>query len=439
MTDMTTSGDGRRVLVVGLGISGLATAVRLHRSGWRPLIIERAPARRKGGYFIGLFPPGMSSARRLGVLDAMGDRTARDGITYEVDRLGRRRPSMSFTDIPGQPRVLMRGDIENGLFTSLPDDVEVRFSTVPTAIAQDDRGTSVTLTNTRSGQTTTERFDLVVGADGLRSTVRQLVFGAHEQFLHSLGYMIGACIMSRPVPDLDLHDGMILAEAGRSAWVFPFADSNPGLLFSYRVDAVGPEFARPPIESLRKAYGPEPTGPLLTHFLKEFEAAEEPLFDAVQQVRMPRWHQGRVVLVGDSAWCLTLYSGMGASTGLAGSELLGDMLDRYPGDPAGALAAWERELRPFITDLQARGVKMRQFFTPGSEIERFLRSATLRLLESRFTRPIFHRLLGDRQNSIDIVARVSSNIEATPAASPGSSLPRRSNDLRPPDLVRRPG
>lgn len=102
---------------------------------------------------------------------------------------------MGFKDIPGQPRVVMRGDVEDGLFTCLPGDVEIRFSTVPAAIKQD----------------------------------------------------------------------------------------NPGLLFSYRVDAVGPEFARRPIESLRKAYGPEPAGPLLGRLLDEFEAAPESLFDTARR------------------------------------------------------------------------------------------------------------------------------------------------------------
>lgn len=121
---------------------------------------------------------------------------------------------------------------------------------------------------------------------------------------------------------------------------------------------------------------------------------------------MPRWHGGRVVLVGDSAWCLTLYSGMGASSGLAGSELLGDMLDRYPGDPAHALDAWEDRLRPCIADLQVSGVKGRSFFTPSGELERLVRSLALRLSRSPLTRPIFQRLLANqRLMSVDIVAR----------------------------------
>ncbi|MDC3961880.1 FAD-dependent monooxygenase [Polyangium jinanense] len=404
---MTTSAThGRRVLIVGLGIAGIATALRLHRAGWEPVIIERAPERRKGGYFIGLFGTGQASAKRLGVLEAMGNRNHPQSKTFEVDRANRRRKGMAFADVPGAPRMLLRGDVENALFDALPEQAEIRFSTVPTRIEQGERGAEVTMTHTKTGATVTERFDLVVGADGMRSTVRKLVFGLHEDYLYPLNYMIGAAILSKPVRGYNLHDGLVLAEAGRSAWVFPFADHNPGVLFSYRVDDVDAQFRRPPIESLRKAYGPEPAGPVLRQLLDDFAAADEYLFDSVNQVRMNCWHKGRVVLVGDAAWCLTLYSGMGASTGLAGSELLGNMLEKYPDDVGRALVAWEEKLRPFITELQADGVKMRAFFTPSGEAQRILRSAFLRLASSPVTRPIFERLtIKDKLKTRDIVVQ----------------------------------
>lgn len=404
---VTSSGTHcRRVLIVGLGISGIATALRLHRIGWEPVIIERAPERRKGGYFIGLFGTGQASARRLGVLEAMGNRWHPESVTYEVDRANRRGKGVNFADLPGAPRVLLRGDVENALFAALPEQVETRFSTIPTGIEQGDRGVDVTMTHTKTGATVTERFDLVVGADGVRSTVRQLVFGPHKDFLYPLKYMIGASILSKPVSGYNPHDGVVLAEAGRSAWIFPFANHNPGVLFSYRVDDVDAQFRGPPIASLRKAYGPEPAGPLLGQLLDDFEAAGEFLFDSVNQVRMDRWHKGRVVLVGDAAWCLTLYSGMGASTGLAGGELLGNMLEKHPDDVGRALIAWEEKLRPFIASLQTDALTMRALFTPSGKAQRVLRAAFLRLANMPVTRPIFRRLtLNDPLKTRDIVAQ----------------------------------
>ncbi|WNG40691.1 FAD-dependent oxidoreductase [Archangium violaceum] len=378
MTNSTTR--SQRVLVVGLGISGIATALRLHRLGWKPVVVERAPTRRQGGYFIGLFGTGKASAARLGVLESILNRQHPRSITYELDRAGHHHKGMSFVELPGMPYALLRGDVEDGLFRALPEEVEIRFSTVPTRIVQDEHGVDVTMTHTKTGMATTERFELVVGADGMRSTVRQLVFGPPEDFLHPMNYMIAASILSKPIAGFSSHDGLILAEAGRSAWVFPFANHNPAVLFSYRADDIDAQFRRRPIESLREAFGPQPAGSVLGQLLDDFGAANEYLFDSVNQVRMERWHKGRVVLVGDSAWCLTLYSGMGASSGMAGAELLGNMLEKYPDNLGRALVEWEARLRPFIEYHQSQAWGMRRFFTPAGEAERAMRATIIKAM-----------------------------------------------------------
>ncbi|NUW46948.1 FAD-dependent monooxygenase [Nonomuraea rhodomycinica] len=379
MTDTARQG---RALVVGLGIAGIATALRLRQVGWEPVLVERAAARRPDGYFILLFGAGVASARRLGVLDAIGDRGDPRLTVHEVNRAGRRTPGMSPADLPNlaaPPRQLLRGDVERALFAALPDDVEIRYSTVPVRISQDDSAAEVTLHDTASGAVVTERFDLVVGADGMRSTVRALAFGPQDH-LHPLNYMIGATALEEPIEGFGLFEGLILAEPGRSAWTFPFADHAPSLLFSYRTGDIDAEFARPAIDSIRAAFGPRPAGPLLETLFTRFEQAPDHLFDSVHQVRMPRWHRGRVVLVGDAAWCVTLYAGMGASSGIAGAELLGTMLRRHPGDLPRALRAWEARMRPFIHTEQDSALFMRRLFTPADRKEQVARATMLRLM-----------------------------------------------------------
>lgn len=379
---MSHSLEGGRALVVGLGISGIATAVRLRQVGWDPVVVERAPARRSGGYYIALFGSGVASARRLGVLDRIGDRGGPQVALYDVDRSGNRRPRVHLGTLDGGPRPLLRGDVEQGLFAALPDDVEIRYSTVPTRIVQDESGARVSLRDTAADTTVDERFDLVVGADGMRSTVRGLAFGPRS-FLYPLNYMIGVTLLDRPVDGFGLSDGLILAEPGRSAWAFPFADRAPSLLFSYRTHDVDAEFGRPPIESIRAAFGPEPTGPLLEGLLTRYQQAPDALFDSVQQVRMSSWHRGRVVLVGDAAWCMTLYSGMGVSSGIAGGELLGTMLRRHHGDVHGALRDWEARMRPFIrTQQDSALVSGRRMFTPLDRKELIVRAAMSRLMRA---------------------------------------------------------
>ncbi|MEU6711686.1 FAD-dependent monooxygenase [Nonomuraea sp. NPDC046802] len=370
----------KRALVVGLGITGIATAIRLRQTGWEPVLVERAPERRGGGYFIMLFGTGKAAARRLGALDAIGTRSGPQATSYTVDRDGSRQPAMLPSDLPGEPRMLLRGDIEQALFSVLPTDVEIHYSTVPTRISQDDSGVQVTLHNTASDDTRVERFELVVGADGMRSTVRRLAFG--EDFLHPLNFMIGASLLDRPLTGFGLSEGLWLTEPGRSAIAFSFVDRPSSLLFTYRTDDPDAQFSRAPVDNIRAAFGPEPAGPILGELFERYEEAPDALFDSVQQVRMPQWHQGRVVLAGDAAWCLTLYSGMGASTGMAGADLLGTMLQRHPDDIGTALKAWETHLRPYIEDQQISAMTDRLLFVAKDEQEHAMRSQMMRMMVS---------------------------------------------------------
>ncbi|MGW0791709.1 FAD-dependent monooxygenase [Streptomyces sp. NPDC002911] len=366
-----------RALIVGMGIAGLATAMRLDEIGWDSVLVEHASERRPAGYFVGMFEAGRAAADRMGVLDAIGDRADPDGVTYDIDRSGRRRPAMGYRDLPGAPRLLLRGDIEAALHDAVALRTEIRYGTTPTAIDEHLDGVDVTLRTTKGERHTeaTERFDLVVGADGLRSTVRRLAFGPAHLYMKPLNHIIGATILKEPVPGYRPNDGLVLAEPGRSVWTFAFRNHEPAVLFNYRTDDEDAQFRSPPVESLRRAFGPEPLGPVLENLLRQFEQADDRLFDSVHQVEMPTWHTGRVVLLGDSAWCLTLYSGMGASCGLAGADLLASLLQRNPDDTARALSEWEQRLRPFIAVHQrsgrTRGLTM---FVPQNRRDKALRT-----------------------------------------------------------------
>ena len=355
-----------RVLVVGMGVSGIATATRLRAAGWAPVIIERAAERRRGGYFIGLFEAGMIAADRLGVLGHLHDRNP-GALSYLIDRSGHQLRTFSMKDLPGRPWLMLRGDVEQAAFATLPADVEVRYSTIPTAITQDVRGVDVTLLNSQSGDTVTERFDLVVGADGLRSTVRSLAFGPHENYLRCLGYMVAAFEFPGTPAGLEPGVSVQLVEPGRAMWVFAFEDHNPTIMISYRTDDVDAEFTRPAAERIREVFSDQPLGATLADVLDVLDHADNVLFDSAGQVHMDRWHEGRVVLLGDSAWCVTLYAGMGVSAGLIGADLLGELLERHHHhDIATALSEWEQGLRPYVQEYQAVGLKQRAFFVPDT-------------------------------------------------------------------------
>lgn len=384
-----------RALVVGLGISGTASALALHRAGWEPVIIERAPQRRRGGYFMAIFGAGRYAAQDLGVGDRLANHRSPEPTTYTIDRTGHRRPGLGFGDLPINPYLTMRDDVEEAIYDTLREqapDVSIRFGTTPRAISQDADGVDVTLTGPDG--TTTERFDLVVGADGIHSQVRRLVFAPDSEAIDRMGTMICAFALTDDLPTLPQGMGARLLEPNRAFHVFPFDDRPSTVLFSYGTDDVKAEKRVPVAARLREVYGHDAElGPVLEAAITQLEDGRPALFDAVEQVHLPSWHRGRVVLVGDSAWCPSLYSGMGATSGLAGANLLGLRLAEHPGDVSAALDEWERTLRPHIREYQKMGVDARSFFTPATGQELRAGERRMRLQTAPITSWVFARLL----------------------------------------------
>ncbi|MEV3965767.1 FAD-dependent monooxygenase, partial [Nocardia sp. NPDC050193] len=380
----------KRALVVGLGIAGMSAAIGLLRAGWTPVIVERAPERRTGGYFVGLFPEGRQAAVDLGITDHLHtrnpQRTAR-AKSWSVDRRGRRRPALGFLDQPGEPAAVLRGDIEAALWQNITG-VEVRFGTTPVAITAGPAEVQVLLEQADTGAQYRESFDMVVGADGMRSSVRRIVFGPDEDYLTTWNAMICAFQLKEQVPSYEASDSIIIARAKRAVWVFGLADHAPTALLTYRTTDIQEQFSGSRVQRLRSVFSGM-DDPVVRHVLDSLEEAPDHLFDSVHQVRMPRWSKGRVVLVGDAAWCMNLYSGMGATSSLRGGAALGAALLEDPDDLAAALDAWETGLRPFITKHQRTARLKQQMFVPSSRRAEALRSVLLGLIRRiRGRRPV---------------------------------------------------
>ncbi|MEU4560689.1 FAD-dependent oxidoreductase [Actinoplanes sp. NPDC023936] len=344
----------RRAVIIGAGIAGLATAVRLGRDGWDTLIVERAPARRRSGYMVNLIGAGFDAAERLGLLSALTEKDL--GVLTTV--LVRADGSPKFT-VPAAvaeaavgPRAMtvFRGDLEAALFreVALYREVatDIRFGTTVTAVDQHPDGVRVTLSDG-----TTEEADLLVGADGVHSRTRRMFFG--PDFRVDFPYVV----MAFPVPGDASGSAITHIGPGRTAAVVNLGPERSSAFVTYRCADPGAELSEGPTAALAGAFGDVTIGLPAT-------VPDDAYFDRVSQVVMPRWSDGRIVLVGDAAWCVTLFAGHGATLALTGADRLGQCLQQHGSIPD-ALAAWEADLRPEVAKRQATAKRgMMQYAPP---------------------------------------------------------------------------
>ncbi len=186
-----------RVLVSGASIAGPTLAYWLSRNGFNVTVVERSPALRKaGGHAVDLFKPAMDIAEKMGVLaDVEAKATGTDVI--EAYREGRDRRYVIeigrlMSAVSDRHVEIMRDDLSQILYDACRDHVDFRFGESITQIAEDTDGVDVAF---ESGSS--ERFDLVIGADGLHSNVRRLVFGPESDF----ATWIGAYLAVASVPN----------------------------------------------------------------------------------------------------------------------------------------------------------------------------------------------------------------------------------------------
>ncbi len=367
--------------MVGAGVAGLAAAASLHRAGWDVVVCERAPSRRTGGYFVRLAPEGLAAADRLGASDALKTRLPADGVVTGVDGRGRTvsRVDASLGDDP-EALALVRGDLEAALWEARPDELEVRFATTPVRVRPGARSVEVVLAGP-GGRRATERFDLVVGADGVRSTVRAMVFGPAERYRREFEHVVISSVLPRLPGSLCEGDYVVLAEPGRTAHLMAVHGHDPVVFFTYRAGRSAAADARAaaddPVAALRAVYGD--FAGLMPEILDGVAEAGATHVDSVAQIRLGSWRAGRVVLVGDAAWCPTLYSGQGSALALVGGESLGTHLAAHPDDVEAGLASWEAAHRPQAAAAGTAARRSRHFFLPGNRVVAALRSAALRL------------------------------------------------------------
>ena len=382
-----------RVVISGGGLSGLTCAYWLDRAGHTPVVIERAPVGPLGGYGIDFSGTGYDIADRMGILDRLAARQLRsDSIAYvsssgQVEaRLDR---PLAEKVLGGPYLALMHTTLEEVLAGVLQDRVEMRHQQSIAQVRQTEGGVDVTFADGSE-----EGFDAVVGADGVHSRTRELVFGPESRWARHLGFTM-ACY---PVPDIaGLTDARVhFAEPGRQTVLYPTdAIGTSVALFLYRArphDAV-PRPERAARLQARYAGAGWHTPELLAR------APEDGfLMDTLTQIAMPRWHHDRVVLIGDACGALTLASAQGASFAMAGGYLLAEALAAHPLDHEAAFTAYEERMRPVVDERQRRTRTFARSLVPATLVGHGVQRMVTRLILRDACAPLLRRGFGDTRS-----------------------------------------
>lgn len=370
-----------RVLISGAGIAGTTLAYWLARYGMQLTLVEKAPRLRTGGYVIDFWGAGFEIAGRMGLLPEINRNGYKVQELRVVNRDGKKIsgfPVDAFARITDNRFIsLPRGDLAASIFGLLEDKVETIFGDSVARIGQSDSGVHVVF---ESG--VKRDFDLVIGADGLHSRVREIVFGAEKRFEKYLGCKVAAfeAASYRPRDELVY---VLYTEVGQQVVRFTMRGDRTMFLFTFADEDVD-EAGDVPYQKalLRKRF--EKSGWECPQILEALDSTNELYFDRVSQIRMDEqeglWTRGRATLVGDAASCVSLLAGQGSALAMVAAYILAGELHRANGNYAEAFARYQDLFGPFVRGKQKAALRFAGFFAPKSNFSLFLRNQVMKLL-----------------------------------------------------------
>ena len=365
-----------KVVVSGGGIGGLALAHWLDQIGATTVVVERAPQFKALGHYISLKGNGVEMVRRMGILDrceACAAPLEEVRFFTTANHLIRSERTTALAKTLGGYILFRRADLQTALFDLVRDRTDIRFGVEVTSMDLTPSGVNVRLSDGR-----TESADLLVGADGIHSRVRGLVFG--DGFERPLGgYYIAltqALVHGMPaVVHCYLGTGIMIN-------LFPVAvDALSAVIY------LGPGAASPPQHEplvmrdyLLGACGQFPSE--VRQIVGSIRSDDFMFTDAIAQVGMPHITQTRCALVGDAAHCPTFLSGMGTSLALQDAHILAGCLARIQ-HLGSALTQYEHVMTPIAQRYRDSALTAHRALLDGSRAKAGLRNAVLRFLPQR--------------------------------------------------------
>jgi 2-polyprenyl-6-methoxyphenol hydroxylase-like FAD-dependent oxidoreductase len=386
----------KAILISGIGVAGPTLAYWLAEYGFEPTLVERSPSLRTGGYVIDFWGLGYDVAERMGLLPALRSEGYHVEELRFVDGRGRRVGGFGvdvFRKLTGGRYVsLQRGDLATLIYRKIEGRCETVFGDSIAGVAQGGNGVRVNFE-----RAPTRQFDLVVGADGLHSMVRGLVFGSQDRFERYLSYAVAAFEVKGYQPrDENVYVSYSLP--GKQVGRFALRDDRTMFLFVFSVPQdrlPGPQDALAQRAALRSEFGD--AGWECPQILAALDQCEDLYFDRMSQIQMDGWSRGRVTLVGDAAFCPSLLAGQGSALAMTAAYVLAGELARAEGRFEQAFARYEEMLGSFIAGKQKAAERFAGSFAPKSRLGLFVRDQVTKMFRiSAVANLVLGRSLLDR-------------------------------------------
>ncbi|GAA5610446.1 hypothetical protein CP981_06695 [Streptomyces platensis] len=342
----------KTVLVSGASVAGLTLAYWLRHHGYAPTVVERAPGVRPGGQAIDVRGVALDVLDRMHLLEQTQQaRTRMRGMSMldgDGNELWRSTDmTLSSGRLDSDDIELLREDLTHLLYRQSHEDVEYLFDDSISLLQEGAHGIRASFERSQD-----RTFDLVVGADGLHSKVRQLTFGPERQFIRHLGPHVAVFSTDN---FLHLDDWQVwLQDSAASYCVYPVRNNTEiRATLGFTSEPLDYDYRDTEQQKSILADRMSHLGGETPNLLKAMWEAPDFYFDAMAQIHMDRWSEGRAVLVGDAGYCPSPLSGQGTSLALVGAYVLADELRKAGADHRTALTRYEERLRPFVECNQA--------------------------------------------------------------------------------------
>jgi 2-polyprenyl-6-methoxyphenol hydroxylase-like FAD-dependent oxidoreductase len=368
------------ILISGAGIAGPTLAYWLKRYGFNPTVIERAAKSREGGYIIDFRGMGVEVVQRMGLWPRVQEEKYDVQDILFVDELNKVIGGFNVGVLSREnPRAFIsikRTDLAKILYGRTKDEVEYIFGESICAIREDAEGVEVAFESGR-----TRRFDLVVGADGLHSAVRTLAFGDEAQFKRYLGYYVAAfTVHNYPAKDYVIRSYTV---PGKIVTLYGLKENGALAYFIFK-HPKELSYGVPDTETQKRllldAFAGE--GWEVPRLLEAMKTTSDFYLDSVSQIRIDKWSHGRKVLIGDAAYCPSLFTGYGSHLAMVGAYILAGELKKASGDYHSAFQKYEDEFRPFVEQKQKNPLGYQ--VVPGSTFGLWVRNRVLKLMSIPF-------------------------------------------------------